>query len=390
MQNVLQELTQGADQIQKTATGLPDLARLFPNSVDYITKFAFNHAMLTEFSEVQFAPFRVPVIYGFVAIHSVNFRQNLALISRKDCRRPGRRFVVRGLDKEGAAANFCETEHIITYKDKNVWTIASHLQIRGSIPLLWSMKPTLKWAPPVVVNPDVNASLQVAKKHISETNAEYKKQYFVNLIDKKGSQQRIGDKFTQLVTEMNDPDVEYVWFDFHGECKKMKWENLSKLVAQVKDKMVAYGHFMAELDVGFGQRNLIDSKTCRILCTQAGVMRTNCMDCLDRTNVVQGVFSRNIAHLQQHKLGLSSKPKEGNPFEKFTTNEMENAFRNAWTDNADALSILYTGTPALKTDFTRTGKRTQKGAIDDGKHSMIRYYINNFTDGYNQDCLDFC
>lgn len=52
MQNVLQELTQQADQTQKTATGLPDLARLFPNSVDYITKFAFNHAMLTEFSEV--------------------------------------------------------------------------------------------------------------------------------------------------------------------------------------------------------------------------------------------------------------------------------------------------------------------------------------------------
>ena len=28
------------------------------------------------------------------------------------------------------------------------------------------------------------------------------------------------------------------------------------------------------------------------------------------------------------------------------------------------------------------------GAVDDGKHSMIRYYINNFTDGYNNDCLD--
>lgn len=66
----------------------------------------------------------------------------------------------------------------------------------------------------------------------------------------------------------------------------MKWENLSKLVAKVKDKMVSYGHFMAELDVGFGQRKLIDSTTCRILQTQEGVMRTNCMDCLDRTNVV--------------------------------------------------------------------------------------------------------
>ena len=29
------------------------------------------------------------------------------------------------------------------------------------------------------------------------------------------------------------------------------------------------------------------------------------------------------------------------------------------------------------------------GAVNDGKHSMIRYYINNFTDGYNNDCLDF-
>jgi hypothetical protein len=67
---------------------------------------------------------------------------------------------------------------------------------------------------------------------------------------------------------------------------------------------------------------------------------------------------------------------------------LEVAFRNLWTDNADALSILYTGTPALKTDFTRTGKRTYKGAIDDGKNSMTRYFINNFSDGYHVDCLD--
>jgi len=113
------------------------------------------------------------------------------------------------------------------------------------------------------------------------------------------------------------------------------------------------------------------------------------MDCLDRTNVVQSVFSRNIAHEQLYKLGMCNKPK-GLPFEKFSTNELESAFRNIWTDNADAISVLYTGTPALKTDFTRTGKRSHKGAIDDGKHSMIRYYINNFCDGYNHDCIDIC
>ena len=54
------------------------------------------------------------------------------------------------------------------------------------------------------------------------------------------------------------------------------------------------------------------------------------------------------------------------------------------------MSYLYTGTPALKTDFTRTGARTYKGAMNDGINSITRYYINNFTDGYYQDCLDVC
>lgn len=167
---------------------MPELARMFPNSVNYVTKFAFNHNLLAEFKEIQYAPFRVPVIYGFVAMQSVNFKQSFILISRKDCRRPGRRFIVRGLDRDGAAANFCETEHVLTYKNSNGgFTVAAHLQIRGSIPLQWSMKPTMKWAPAVVVNSNFDESFQAAKKHIAETNAEYKKQYFVNLIDKKGS-----------------------------------------------------------------------------------------------------------------------------------------------------------------------------------------------------------
>lgn len=144
---------------------------------------------------------------------------------------------------------------------------------------------------------------------------------------------------------------------------------------------------MAEMEAGFGQRELIDAQTCRITSTQSGVMRTNCMDCLDRTNVVQSVFSRQIAHIQLHKMGLVGQPR-GLPFEEFTFKNLEQAFRNAWTDNADILSLLYTGTPALKTDFTRTGKRSMAGAINDGKNSMTRYYINNFTDGFNNDCLD--
>ena len=52
------------------------------------------------------------------------------------------------------------------------------------------------------------------------------------------------------------------------------------------------------------------------------------------------------------------------------------------------MSLLYSGTPALKTDFTRNMKRTYAGELNDGFNSITRYYINNFCDGYNHDCID--
>jgi hypothetical protein len=38
----------------------------------------------------------------------------------------------------------------------------------------------------------------------------------------------------------------------------------------------------------------------------------------------------------------------------------------------------YAGTGALKSGFTRTGKRSLAGLMDDGVKSMTRYYLNNF------------
>ena len=86
-------------------------------------------------------------------------------------------------------------------------------------------------------------------------------------------------------------------------------------------------------------------------------------------------------------MNILGKPK-GGTFERFP-DKFEEIFRDAWTNNANVVSLLYSGTPALKTDFTRTGKRTKKGAVDDGVNSLKWFYINQFTDGYNQDCLDF-
>lgn len=59
-----------------------------------------------------------------------------------------------------------------------------------------------------------------------------------------------------------------------------------------------------------------------------------------------------------------------------------------WADNGDAISRQYSGTGALKADFTRTGKRTMLGNFKDGLNSVLRYFLNNFSDGNRQDAMD--
>jgi hypothetical protein len=46
------------------------------------------------------------------------------------------------------------------------------------------------------------------------------------------------------------------------------------------------------------------SQTGQIECQQTGVFRTNCIDCLDRTNVVQNLFAKRILEkqLQQYNI----------------------------------------------------------------------------------------
>lgn len=116
----------------------------------------------------------------------------------------------------------------------------------------------------------------------------------VNLVDKKKQQQRIGQTFTNIIKNIENKNLEYVWFDFHHECRNMKYENLSKLLDIIKDQLSSYDYFFVKLDHGFDLREQMNDKTVSIFLKQKGIIRTNCIDCLDRTNVVQSVFSRNL------------------------------------------------------------------------------------------------
>lgn len=40
----------------------------------------------------------------------------------------------------------------------------------------------------------------------------------------------LGNYFEDMVSAIANKNVKLTWFDFHHECKKMKYENLSKLI----------------------------------------------------------------------------------------------------------------------------------------------------------------
>ncbi|GLD96100.1 hypothetical protein PINS_up004778 [Pythium insidiosum] len=407
--------------------------------------FFWNKPVLGPFINAGLHNWIVPVISGFVKVlkkcEVSGLRCDLLFFTRRSCRRVGTRFNVRGIDKDGSVANFAETEMLVVKPNRS---ICSYVQIRGSIPLYWDQVATLKYMPRTRYAFSGSESIvdwnELAfRAHMDDIIQRYGHITVVNLIDKVGKSSTVRDqaqlgtaygkhvkKYNQQsrasdatanggnaslsVAPSNSPSksrtsspsantrlspttqgaattapvplapssqlltepIVYVWFDFHHECRKMQWGNLSKLVTEVQDQFTHYGYFECDSEG-------------RVLSRQRGVFRVNCMDNLDRTNVVMSLFARRAV---LSALGLyQSADKQASvldsPYEAF-----EVAFKNAWADNADYVSRMYAGTGALKTDFTRTGKRTLVGALQDGVNSVTRYYLNNFADGIRQDAYD--
>lgn len=59
-----------------------------------------------------------------------------------------------------------------------------------------------------------------------------------------------------------------------------------------------------------------------------------------------------------------------------------------WADNGDILSRIYAGTGALKSSFTRNGKLTMFGMVDDLYKSANRFIVSNFQDKGRQEGID--
>lgn len=341
-----------------------------------------NHSVISCFEE------KIIFFVAVVSINQVNLNNSSfawILISRRSVHRAGTRFFRRGIDKnvitkicsavewrsinvflvifklQGNCANFVETEQIVEYSNDRV----SFVQIRGSIPLYWSQYPNLKYKPKLSIEMS-REHVAAATQHLDANIKLYGRQILVNLIDHHGGEGSLEKSFAELINVIGNQNVRYESFDFHAECRKMQWHRLNILIDRLAHEQEEFGLFHQR---GDGV----------VLSQQTGVFRTNCIDCLDRTNVVQSMLAHRSLNQVLIKLGILD---FGQRLESATS--FETLYKNVWADNADLISIQYSGTGALKTDFTRTGKRTIQGALQDGINSMTRYFKNNLSDGFRQ------
>lgn len=296
----------------------------------------------------------------------------LTLISRRSIKRAGLRYLRRGVDDEGNVANAVETEQILSTstwdaKDK----IFSFMQIRGSIPLFFSQSPYA--FKPIPIQYGSESTNQAAfKKHFSNVLSRYGDVYCTSLVDKHANELKIGESYEQHASQfnanggVNGKKIDFEWFDFHGVCKGMKFENVSIL--------------MNTLSPFMNQHKWTTQQGNQIIQSQTGVLRVNCMDCLDRTNVVQSASAGQTLQRQLEELGLSI---------NLQTDPKTSWFNTLWADNGDAISKQYAGTAALKGDFTRTRKRNWTGALSDFSLTLNRYYNNIFGDYFLQTCISY-
>lgn len=327
----------------------------------------------------------------------------LTLISRLSCRRAGTRFNSRGIDDDGHVANFVETETVVWDPGSNGRSLGfSYCQIRGSIPIFWEQQAgLLPGQQKVQITRSPEATQPAFDKHMEAITLKYGATHVVNLLSEtKPGEVELSNRYMKHISksplfdsghsraDSSGPSLlKSTEFDFHAETKGPSgFEAANRIRQHMQPSADSFSFFLMEnVEVKARGQSHEDQEvyeaekkrgTDSVVLQQEGVFRTNCLDCLDRTNLVQGIFSRMaiealLEHLN-HNFGQ----------------EFWMRHSSLWADNGDALSKIYAGTGALKSSFTRTGKMSLAGAFADARKSATRIYINNFADKYRQNTID--
>ncbi|XP_063687177.1 synaptojanin-1-like isoform X3 [Bolinopsis microptera] len=323
-------------------------------------RFLWNRSLFThplKFVSDHTAWF-VNLICGSVSISTIycgTHQARAAVISRVSSERAGARFQVRGVDDNGCVANFVETEQCTVLNDK----ISSFIQIRGSVPVFWEQSGIQVGSHKLAITRGYELTQVAYDKHMTLLKKDYGLVMILNLLSNKPDtdESHLSNQFQAHQMDSVHEDVMMRNFDYHAVCKGNRTEPIQSLYKDI------------ETFVGFSGIFCQNGNEC--IGVQEGVLRTNCLDCIDRTNSVQTFISNKILVRQlEHICAVPQ-------IEKFSA-----AFDKCWHTNANLVSRTYCGTGALK---TATGKMSR---LTDATRSVKRTIQNNFLDDNRQEAIE--
>ncbi|KAJ1912407.1 phosphatidylinositol-3,5-bisphosphate 5-phosphatase [Tieghemiomyces parasiticus] len=392
----------------------------------YNDMFVWNRYLLkTGFQSLRSnSDWILPVIYGFVHqanVHVFGRDVYLTLIARRSRFFAGARFLKRGVNDEGYVANEVETEQIVHEMTTTSFhrpgqlfgnpAYTSFVQHRGSIPLFWSQDTSnLTPKPPIELN-TVDPYFSAAALHFDHLFGRYGAPIIIlNLIKRREvvkRESKLGTEFHQAVNYLNqflpvDNRLLYIAWDM-SRADKNPHESVFDVLEEIGEQAIQrtqFFHSGAEPADNVWRRRRRrrrsihhpDAETDDLLGTlqahrrpfrlQTGILRSNCIDCLDRTNTAQNLIGKCALGHQLYALGVIHQP-----FVAFDTDAVR-LLNDMYRQMGNTIALQYGGSQLVNTieSYQKINHWTSQSR--DMIETFRRFYSNSFVDSEKQDAIN--
>ncbi|KAI5805204.1 SacI homology domain-containing protein [Geopyxis carbonaria] len=363
---------------------------------EYNDMFTWNHYLLEPAKACirNVYDWCMPIVHGYVDQASISVYGRsiyITLFARRSRYFAGARFLKRGANDLGYVANDVETEQIVSEMlttsfhapGKRLFAnpnYTSYVQHRGSIPLFWTQKNDAATPKPPVEMNLVDPFFSAAALHFDDLFGRYGAPVIVlNLVKSRERTPReslLLKEFTQAITYLNqflpkDKNIHYIAWDM-SRAAKSRDQDVIETLETIAENVVSKTGF-------FHNGSSDDIRQPRL---QNGVCRTNCIDCLDRTNAAQFVIGKRALGHQLHALGVIS----GTSIEYDT--DAVDLFTHMYHDHGDTIAVQYAGSHLVNTMETYRKINQWTSHPRDMLESFKRYYNNSFLDGQRQEAYN--
>ncbi len=362
---------------------------------DYNSMFVWNSHLLTPASDALHESFDWcrPIIHGYIdqaAISIYGRTAHITIIARRSRYFAGARFLKRGANDLGYVANDVETEQIVSESLTTSFhspgpklfaspQYTSYVQHRGSIPLYWTQDNTgVTPKPPIELNL-VDPFYTAAALHFDNLFERYGSPiYVLNLIKAKERTPRESKllvEYTNAINYLNqflprEHRIIHKAWDM-SRAAKSRDQNVIGTLESIAESVVTTTGFFHNGDGVVSPMQV-----------QNGVARTNCIDCLDRTNAAQFVIGKRALGYQLHALGII----EDTSVDYDT--DAVNLFTHMWHDHGDTIAVQYGGSQLVNTMETYRKINQWTSHSRDMIESFKRYYNNSFMDSQRQEAYN--